>query len=52
MVAFAVSGEHVLLNAHPAVQLEYLSGLERAGAELVVSYAAKRLAAALTGREG
>src|SRR5262249_44507229 len=48
LTAFSVSGEHrMLAGAGDAVYLEYLRALRRAGADLVMTYGAHRVAAVL-----
>jgi porphobilinogen synthase len=47
ITAFSVSGEHLMLGDNDDVYLEYLRALRRAGADLVMTYGAAQLAAAL-----
>jgi porphobilinogen synthase len=48
VTAFSVSGEHRMLScAGAAVYVEYLRALRRAGADLVMTYGARQVAAAL-----
>lgn len=44
LAAYNVSGEYSLLNGNPALALEVLTAIKRAGADLIISYFAKEAA--------